>query len=108
MHLKNKHFSSYFLFWNSYLDVIVCESNSIFCMDSLLYWRASQVVLVVKEPACQCGRHNRHEFNPWGGKIPWSRNGTHSSILAWKILKAEELVGYSQWSCRVRTEHSLS
>ena len=32
-----------------------------------------QVVLVVKEPACQCGRCKRYEFNPWFGKIPWRR-----------------------------------
>jgi len=35
---------------------------------------------------------------------------THSSVLAWRIPKAEELVGYSQWSCKESdtTEHSLS
>ena len=26
-----------------------------------------------KEPACRCGRHKRREFDPWAGKIPWSR-----------------------------------
>ena len=26
-----------------------------------------------KEPACQCGRHKRHGFDPWVGKIPWRR-----------------------------------
>ena len=24
-----------------------------------------------KEPACQCRRHKRREFDPWVGKIPW-------------------------------------
>ena len=24
-----------------------------------------------KEPTCQCREHNRHEFDPWVGKIPW-------------------------------------
>ena len=24
-----------------------------------------------KEPACQCRRHKRCEFDPWVGKIPW-------------------------------------
>ena len=24
-----------------------------------------------KEPTCQCGRHRRHGFDPWVGKIPW-------------------------------------
>ena len=26
-----------------------------------------------KEPVCQCKRHKRHGFDPWVGKIPWSR-----------------------------------
>ena len=26
-----------------------------------------------KEPACQCKRHKRHEFDPRVGKIPWRR-----------------------------------
>ena len=26
-----------------------------------------------KESTCQCGRHKRHEFSPWVGKIPWRR-----------------------------------
>ena len=26
-----------------------------------------------KEPACQCRRCKRHEFNPFAGKFPWRR-----------------------------------
>ena len=26
-----------------------------------------------KEPACQCRRHRKLEFDPWVGKIPWRR-----------------------------------
>ena len=26
-----------------------------------------------KESVCQCRRHERLGFNPWGGKIPWRR-----------------------------------
>ena len=26
-----------------------------------------------KEPACRFRRHKRHGFDPWVGKIPWSR-----------------------------------
>ena len=26
-----------------------------------------------KEPACQCHRHKRCEFDPWVRKIPWTR-----------------------------------
>ena len=42
-----------------------------------------------KEPAYQCRRHRRPKtcgFDPWVGKIPWSRAlATHFSILAWRI-----------------------
>ena len=38
-------------------------------------WRASQVVPVVKEPACQC-RCKRCRFDPWVRKIPWRKQGT--------------------------------
>ena len=27
----------------------------------------------IKEPTCQCRRHKRLRFEPWVGKIPWSR-----------------------------------
>ena len=27
----------------------------------------------VKEPACQCKRRKRRDFNPWVGKSPWRR-----------------------------------
>ena len=26
-----------------------------------------------EDPTCQFRRHNRREFNPWVGKIPWRR-----------------------------------
>ena len=46
---------------------------------------------VVKESACRCRRHQRHGFNPWVGKIPWSRKQQpHSSIPAWKVPWTEE------------------
>ena len=38
---------------------------------------ASQVALVIKKVlyyvSCRCSRHKRCRFNPWVGKIPWSR-----------------------------------
>ena len=51
---------------------------------------ASQMALVVKEPACQC---RRHETWVWslGWKDPLEDNmTTHSSILAWRIPWTEE------------------
>ena len=44
---------------------------------------ASQVVLVVKEPACQCRRCKRHRLNPWVRKIPW---GGHGNPLQYSCL----------------------
>ena len=39
-----------------------------------------------KEPACQCRRHKRHGFRPWGWKDSLEKQiETHSSIHAWKI-----------------------
>ena len=35
--------------------------------------QASQLVPVVKKPACQCRRHKRQGFDPWVGKIPWRK-----------------------------------
>ena len=32
-----------------------------------------------KESACQCRRYMRQGFDPWVGKIPWSRNPLHWS-----------------------------
>ena len=40
-----------------------------------------------KEPICQCRRHRGHNFDSRVGKIPLEKGmGTHSSILAWRIL----------------------
>ena len=43
-----------------------------------LFWSFSG-----KESACQC---RRHRFNPWSRKISGEENGTHTSILVWKIM----------------------
>ena len=49
---------------------------------------ASQVALVVKNPACQC-LCKRRRFDPWIGKIPWRR--------AWNPTPAF-LPGESPWT----------
>ena len=28
---------------------------------------------MVKNPPANTGRHKRHEFNPWVGKVPWRK-----------------------------------
>ena len=51
-----------------------------------------------KEPACQCRRHKRHGFDPWVGKIPWSRKGQPSLVfLPGKSHEQRSPAGYSLW-----------
>ena len=59
--------------------------------------------------ACQCRRHKRHGFNPWVGKIPWSRNLLPTPIfLPGKLHVQWSLAGYSSWSHKESdmTEHT--
>ena len=35
-----------------------------------------------KEPACQCRRHKRRGFDPWVGKILWSR-AWQPRVIGW-------------------------
>ena len=50
------------------------------------------MVLVVKNPACQCRRHKQFGFDPWVGKIPWRRAWQPTPVLlpgeshGWKSL----------------------
>ena len=50
-----------------------------------------------KESTCQFRRCKRCEFDPWVGKIPWSRK--------WQLapLGQRSLAGYSLWDLRVDT-----
>ena len=40
-------------------------------ISRLSFYRASQVVVVVKDPPAYAGRHKRPGVNPCVGKIPW-------------------------------------
>ena len=51
-----------------------------------------------KEPAWEWGRHKRHEFDPWVGKIPWRRAWQPTPVfLPRKSLEQRSLAGYSPW-----------
>ena len=51
-----------------------------------------------KESACQCRRYNRCMFNPWIGKIPWSRKWQTAPVfLPGKSHGQRNLAGYSPW-----------
>ena len=51
---------------------------------------ASQVALVVKNPPANAGDARDTDSIPGSGRSPGVRNGTHSSILAWRIPRTEE------------------
>ena len=51
-----------------------------------------------KEPACQCRRHNRHKFDPWVRRIPWSRKWKLTPVsLPGESHGQRSLVGYNPW-----------
>ena len=53
-----------------------------------------------KESTCQFTRCKRHGFDPWVGKIPWSRKWQPTSFLAWKIPWTEEPAGLQSQGCK--------
>ena len=54
-----------------------------------------------KEPACQCRRHKRYDFDPWVGKIPWRRKWQPTPVfLPGKSYRQRSLVGYSPWGLK--------
>ena len=62
-----------------------------------------------KESYCQCRRHKRHGFNPWVGKIPWSRKWQPTSVfLPGEFHGQRSLAGYSPWGHKESdmTEHT--
>ena len=62
-----------------------------------------------KEPTCQCRRCKRLEFDPWVGKMPWSRKWQLTAVfLPAKFQEQRNLVGYSPWDCKESnvTEHT--
>ena len=51
-----------------------------------------------KESTCQCRRLGRLCFNPWVGKIPWSRKWQSTPLfLPRKFHGQRSLGGYSPW-----------
>ena len=60
--------------------------------------RASQVALLVKNPACQFRRHTINGFDPWIGKVPWRRAWQPTPVfLPANSYRQRSLAGYSPW-----------
>ena len=54
-----------------------------------------------KEFTFRCRRHKRLRFDPWVGKITWSRKGQLSSVvLPGKFHGQRSLEGYCPWGLR--------
>ena len=64
---------------------------------------------VVKESTCRCRRHKRHGFDPWVGKILWSRKWQPTPVfLPGKFHGQRSLEGYKPWGHKEldMTEHT--
>ena len=64
-----------------------------------------------KESACQCRRCWRWVFDPWVGKIPWSRKWQPTPVfLPGESHGQKSPVGYSPWGRRVgpHAEHNTA
>ena len=56
-----------------------------------------------KKSTCQCRRFKRHGFDPWVGKMPWSRKWQPTPLfLPGKSHGQRSLADYSPGRCRVR------
>ena len=70
--------------------------------DTILYVYAGLPRWCIgKESACQCRRHKRCSFDPWVGKIPWSRKWQPTSgFLPAKFRRQRSLASYRSWGCK--------
>ena len=56
------------------------------------------MVLVVKNPPCQCRRWKRHRFDPWVRKMPWKRKWHPTLVfLPGEFHGQRSLTGYNPW-----------
>ena len=54
---------------------------------------------------CQCRRHKRRGFDPWIGKINWTRKLKHTPVfLPEKVHGQKSLKGYDLWGHKDMTE----
>ena len=58
-----------------------------------------------EESTCQCRRHGSFRFEPWVGKIPWSKKWQPTPVFLPGTFHGQmSLVGYSPWGHK-RVEH---
>ena len=62
----------------------------------------------IGKSACQCKRPKLLGYDPWVGKIPWSKEWQPTPVfLLGKFHGQRSLAGYSPWACKESdtTEH---
>ena len=80
------------------VHILIPLLTSFMILDSWVEPRKSLLTTSGKEPACQCRRHKRHQFNPWVGKIPWNKKRQPTPVfLPGKSHVWRSLAGYSPW-----------
>ena len=86
------------------VNTFLCLKNAWFLWyESLNFWGNIYCYwysrwLSGKKSAYQCRRHRRHRFNPWVGKIPWSRKCQPAPVfLPEKFQGQKSLAGYHPW-----------
>ena len=58
---------------------------------------------MIKNPPASAG-DERHKFEPWVRKIPWSRKWQATPVfLPGQFYGLRSLVGYSQWGLRLQS-----
>ena len=91
-----------------FLSLVLCINPILFLSASILFLRFIHVNmgfprwLSGKESTCQCRRCKRCGFDPWVGKIPWSRKWQPAPVF----LPGNFQEGESWWIIRVH--NSLS
>ena len=69
---------------------ICCLSSHATFVHGLLRWQSG------KESACQCRRHTKRGFDPWGGKILWRKKQQLTpAFLPGTLTGQRSLVGYN-------------
>ena len=59
------------------------------------------LLICTKESTCQCRICNRHRFNPWTGKIPWSRKWYPSPVFLPRESQGQRTrLCYSPWGTK--------
>ena len=74
------------------------ETNTLHLLWKSIYYRASQVALVVKNATANAGDIKRLGFDPWVGKTPWKREWHPTPVfLPGESHGQRSLVNYSPW-----------